>query len=275
MTKIEWVKNKDGTKGRTWNPITGCTKISPGCKNCYAERMARRLAGRYGYPEAPRHFDVTLHPDKLGVPLRRKKPTMYFVCSMGDLFHEDVAEHIIWSVIEIAWQARWHTFQILTKRPDRMLEVLTRSSWWNNDTPPNMWLGVTAENQEWWERRRDAFFATPAALHYVSYEPALGPLVFSDDDLQQLSWVIVGGESGPRARLMHPDWARGIRDQCQASGVPFFMKSWGEWLDVSVLIEMGLDPWSSPFPEREGFIRVTKKCSGHLLDGKEWREFPR
>lgn len=220
-TRIEWTQ-------RTWSPVTGCTPISPGCAHCYAERMARRLAGRYGYPEAPGHFDVVLRSERLDEPLKWRKPTMCFVCSMGDLFHDAVPLSFLNDVFGVMVKYEQHTFQVLTKRPQRMKNYF---DFWAKLTGvekiellPNVWLGVTAENQRWWELRRDAFFDTPATVHFVSYEPAIGELVFSDDDLRRLDWVIAGAETGPRKRPMQLDWARSLRDQCQSAGVPFFFK---------------------------------------------------
>ncbi|MBC8445774.1 MAG: phage Gp37/Gp68 family protein [Chloroflexi bacterium] len=282
MTKIEWVQNPDGTQGKTWNPITGCTKISPGCRNCYAERMARRLAGRCGYPKAPNHFNVTLHPDRLDEPLRRKKPTTYFVCSMSDLFHEDVPLDSIHDVFAVMALAKQHTFQTLTKRPLRMLDVLSNAradvNWIvrcelarlgqdpvNITWPlPNVWLGVTAENQATADERIPLLLQTPSAVRFVSCEPLLGLMdlhqylsLYQEADFvtvwtaiggrrvpmtrpgfpgwhrhdgRKLDWVVTGGESGPGARPMHPQWARDIRDQCQTVRIPFFFKQWGAWV---------------------------------------------
>lgn len=267
-TKIEWTQE-------TWNPVTGCTPISPGCAHCYAERMARRLAGRYGYPEAPHHFDVTLHPERLDQPLRWKKPRMIFVCSMGDLFHEDVPDDFILQVWQVMFKARRHTFQVLTKRPGRMLAVVSEFENLLREKPvilPNVWLGVTAENQEQADKRIPILLQTPAAVRFVSVEPMLGavdieryllkpsscsncgaelplrrktvgpvqPCPNCDQYMYEfkrgIHLVIVGGESGPRARPMHPDWARLLRDQCQAAGVPFFMKQMGTAWAISTAL---------------------------------------
>lgn len=170
-TKIEWAES-------SWNPITGCTKISPGCRNCYAERMARRLAGRCGYP-ANNPFKVTLHPDRLEEPLKWKKPRRVFVCSMGDLFHEDVPDEFISSIFAIMWQADWHTFLILTKRPERMREFICEylPQFISGEiSSPHIWLGVTAENQQRADERIPLLLQTPAAVRFVSVEPLLGPL---------------------------------------------------------------------------------------------------
>ena len=256
-TTIEWVTNPDGTKGETWNPVTGCTKVSAGCANCYAERMARRLAGRYGYPEAPRHFDVTLRPDRLEQPLRWQKPRTVFVCSMGDLFHEDVPFEFIERVFNIMSQAKHHVFQVLTKRPQRMLQWQR----WEDDrqfgldwiqTFPNVWLLVSIENQAAADERIPLLLQTPAAVRGVSVEPMLGPIDFANIRVSsmevmnalagiaatphseppryhKLDWVIAGGESGPGARPMHPDWARSLVQQCQAAHVPVFVKQMGAY----------------------------------------------
>lgn len=253
MTKIEWVQNSDGSQGRTWNPITGCSKVSEGCRFCFAERMAHRLAGRYGYPEYPHHFDVTLHPDKLDVPLRRKKPTTYFVCSMSDLFHEDVPDEFILRVFDTIAVTPQHTYQILTKRPRRMLDFLM---WWqiaqhhNTGSPlplKNAWLGISCENQATADERIPILLQIPAAVHYVSLEPLLEAIdlrgwMWDGVDRRDhpkygryeyptgaLSWTIIGGESGPDARPMMINWAEDIVGQCQAADVPVFMKQVGTW----------------------------------------------
>ena len=242
-TKIEWVKNPDGTRGGTWNPVTGCTPISEGCRNCYAKRMARRLAGRHGYPPAPHHFDVTLRPERLEQPLERKKPTTYFVCSMADLFHKDVPFVFVLEVWRVMMEANHHTFLILTKHPQRMFDFL-RVATDNLDTYPvilpNVHLGVTAENQKAADERIPILLQIPAAVRFVSVEPMLGEIDLNrpywimsygdegpgenDTFLRQLDWIIVGAETGPGARPMHPDWARSVRDQCVTAGVPFFFK---------------------------------------------------
>ncbi len=247
-TKIEWVKNPDGTKGETWNPISGCTKVSAGCKHCYAERMSKRLAGRRGYPEAPHHFDVTLHPDRLEQPLRWRKPRTVFVCSMGDLFHEDVAAHVIIHLFEIMAACPQHTFQVLTKRPERMASVLfgEEGRWFlgGNDYYPNIWMGVSAENQKAADERIPILLDTWVGTTFVSIEPMLEPIdleahlfnflsqmPWSEEKVLEpkdgLRWVIVGGETGAGARPMHPEWARDIRDQCLVAGVPLFVKQMG------------------------------------------------
>jgi protein gp37 len=265
-TKIEWSQF-------SWNPVTGCTPCSLGCAYCYAERMARRLAGRHGYPKAPHHFDVTLHPGRLDVPLRRRKPTMYFVCSMSDLFHESVPDKFISRVWRTMLFAGQHTFQILTKRPRRMESLLRQGEiWakhWNFNMPlPNVWLGVSIENQAAADERIPYLLQTPAAVHYVSVEPYLSAVDLSPwlpgyvykahgrwtmntttgHSLPPLSWVICGSESGPGARPMDEDWVRDLRDQCQTAGVSFFYKQQ---------------------------IVNGHKVSMPTLDGRTWQEFPR
>lgn len=284
MTRIEWVKNPDGTQGQSWNPITGCTKISPGCKNCYAERMARRLAGRAGYPEIPHHFDVTLRPDRLDIPLKRKKPTIYFVPSMGDLFHKNVPVGFIRRVFKTMAAADWHTFQVLTKRSERLSEFC-RSPWYRNLRHiyglNNVWLGVSIENPAY-SFRSHYLREIPAAVRFISFEPLLISFADYPGVLDDVDWVIVGGESGPGARPMHPDWAKSIRNQCQVASVPFFFKQHGAWLHESQTTvqqrgEMHDKVKSLPshkWPDNSYSWRVRKKYAGRLLDGREWNEMP-
>lgn len=259
MTKIEWT-HRPGTVGVSWNPVTGCTPISEGCAHCYARRMARRLAGRFGYP-ADEPFQVTLHPDRLEEPLRWRKRRTVFVVSMGDLFHEDVPFEYIERVVDVCYTAAKHTYLVLTKRPDRMLEFFkeyTNGPYDDNEMPGNLWLGITAENQERLRERAGYLYHCPAVVRWLSYEPALGPLDLSEsprDDYDTgdilwgidytdiFDWVVCGGETGPSARPMRLDWARKVRDQCVAAGVPFFFKQDGK--------------------------------GSHLLDEQEWRQWPR
>jgi protein gp37 len=277
-TKIEWTD-------QTWNPVTGCTKISEGCAHCYAKRMSKRLAGRCGYPEAPHNFDVTLHPDRLDEPLRWRKPRRVFVCSMGDLFHEDVPFGFIRRVFWTMWHwSSIHIYQILTKRPHIMLsffDYLQGTDGGDLIGLPNVWLGVTAENQEQADKRIPILLQIPAAVRFVSVEPMLGPADLSEwinpqgatarDDPARyslLDWVICGGESGPGARPMHPDWARSLRDQCQMAGVPFFFKQWGECAPY------GGPGASVKWSDGATMLRIGKKAAGRLLDGREWDEMP-
>jgi protein gp37 len=293
-TKIEWAEE-------TWNPVTGCTPISEGCRNCYAERMSKRLAGRCGYPsEDP--FKVTLHPDKLDQPLRWKKPRMIFVCSMGDLFHEDVPFDQISQVFDVMCSCSFdaicsmepgHTFMVLTKRPERIKKWLWwMGENWSGDSPANVtlevkghfgeniWLGVTAENQQRANERIPILLQIPAAVRFVSVEPMLGPVDLTriggdwygngrinalkglqNDDAYvheynlrwkakhcgELNWVICGSESGPNHRKTKIEWIRDLREQCISANVPFFLK------------QMEINGRMVKMPE---------------LDGKIWAQFP-
>jgi protein gp37 len=210
-SSIEWTE-------ATWNPVTGCTKISPGCKFCYAERMAKRL--RAMGQERYRHgFRLTLQPDVVEAPLQWKKPRTIFVNSMSDLFHAGVPLEFIQRCFDVMQRASWHTFQVLTKRAERLAELAPHLPW-----PPNVWMGVSVENADYtW--RIDELRKVPAAIRFLSVEPLLGPI--PNLPLEGIHWVIVGGESGPGARPMDESWVLDIRDQCQATGVPFFFKQWG------------------------------------------------
>lgn len=235
-TKIEWATH-------TWNPVTGCTPISEGCEHCYAARMAKRLAGRCGYPQDYPFQPGTFHANRLNDPLKIKKSSMIFVCSMGDLFHESVDVDVIFKILEVIDKASHHTYVLLTKRPEAMRSFFEITGDWDSSEWPNLWLGVTAENQARADERIPILLSIPAAVRFVSVEPMLGPVDLSsyipsadgfvsspngpmhiDDGAPCISWVICGGETGPGARPMHPDWARSLRDQCKAAGVPFFMK---------------------------------------------------
>lgn len=230
-SSIEWTES-------TWNPLTGCTKISPGCKHCYAERMAHRLQAM-GQPNYRNGFALTLHPHTLGMPLRWKTPQMIFVNSMSDLFHEDVPLDYILQIFNIMEMASWHTFQVLTKRSERLLEFNPGIKW-----PNNVWMGVSVETTKY-RFRIDHLRRTGAAIKFLSLEPLLGPL--PDLDLTHIDWVIVGGESGPHARPLQESWVVDIRDQCQDAKIPFFFKQWGG---------------------------VRKKRTGRLLQGRTWDELP-
>lgn len=379
MTKIEWVRNQDGTQGETWNPIVGCSIISHGCKNCYAMKFAgNRLDGN---PKIP-HYSGTTQKSKAGpvwtgklarapeetltAPLRRKKPTTYFVNSMGDLFHEDCPGEWIDQVFAVMALASQHTFQVLTKRAERMRDYCSTLGghherdrvslaakalrpagpgfWWTLKPGgaflPNVWLGVSAEDQERARERLPHLVNTPAAVRFVSAEPLLGPVrlqnwltidwqcsycrgLFSGAYLKTcpecnavggwsgshafnglgmpkndvvphqrgfgIDWVIAGGESGPGARPMHPDWARSLRDQCKAAGVPFFFKQWGEFAPEGLASEawhVRPDGVARPDPLPNGIgrhvpdghwraYRVGKKAAGRLLDGIEHTDMPR
>lgn len=230
-SKIEWTE-------ATWNPVTGCTKVSQGCKFCYAERMAKRLHAM-GNPRYKNGFNVTLHHDLIKAPLQWKKPRRIFVNSMSDLFHKDVPFDFIRSVFDTMKRASWHTFQILTKRPERLLELSPYLPW-----PPNVWQGVSVEDEKVIDRI-DFLRKTPAHIRFLSCEPLIGPL--DNLNLQGIHWVIVGGESGPGARPMEPDWVRSIRDQCHEQNVAFFFKQWGG---------------------------VQKHRNGRILDNQTWDEYP-
>lgn len=229
-SKIEWCDT-------TWNVVTGCTKVSEGCRNCYAETMASRFWGDRKFT------DVRIHPERLKQPLDWKKPARVFVNSMSDLFHKDIPFEFIDEVFHIMRVADRHTFLILTKRPDIMLKFIdwqkkntVRFDW--RSAHKNIWLGVSVENQKTADERIPLLLQTPAAVRFVSCEPLLGEIdlkgwIYKNgmwvDGQKRIDWVIVGGESGKNARPMHPDWARSIRDQCVDAGVPFFFKQWGEW----------------------------------------------
>jgi protein gp37 len=231
VSKIEWTDS-------TWNPVTGCSKVSAGCKHCYAERLAFRLQAM-GNPRYQRGFAVTLHADLLSLPLTWKAPRMVFVNSMSDLFHEAVPDAFIQRVFDVMRQAHWHRFQVLTKRTDRLATLVHKLCW-----PTNVWQGVSVETAAQIARVAQ-LQKVPAAVRFLSLEPLLGPIPALH--FEGIDWVIVGGESGPQARVMQPAWVRGIRDQCARHGVAFFFKQWG-----------GFSP----------------KAKGRQLDGREWSELP-
>jgi len=228
---IEWT-------GSTWNPLTGCTKISSGCRNCYAERLALRLQAM-GNPNYQNGFSVTMHEDALEIPLKWKKPQTIFVNSMSDLFHESVPEEFIFQVFDVMCRADWHCFQILTKRSQRLLEISAKLPW-----AQNIWMGVSVEDDNN-TYRIDDLRNTNAYLKFISFEPLLGPI--PSINLESVDWVIVGGESGPKSRPIDPPWVIDIRNQCQDANVPFFFKQWG------------------------GFNR---KKAGRVLEGRIWEEMP-
>jgi protein gp37 len=237
---IEWTE-------ATWNPVTGCDRVSPGCAHCYALDLAARLK-RMGQAKYQRDgvrrssgpgFAVTLHPTALAAPLRWKTPRLVFVNSMSDLFHEEVPVEFIQQVFAIMRQASWHTFQVLTKREARLAELAGAIDW-----PPNVWIGVSIENRRF-VHRADTLRQVPAAVRFISAEPLLGPL--DDLCLTNIDWLIAGGESGPAHRPVKVEWLRDIRDRCLASDVPFFFKQWGG---------------------------ARSKSGGRLLDGQEWSQMP-
>jgi len=219
MTKIEWVQNQSGSKGYTWNPTTGCTKISQGCKHCYAETMAKRLQTMKvkGYEKG---FELTIHKDRLQQPLHRKKATTYFVNSMSDLFHEEVSYHFIKQVFAVIQQTPQHTYQILTKRAERMADFCQKQA-----IPENAWLGVSVEDRLSGLPRIDILRKIETNIRFLSIEPLLEALGIID--LSGIHWVIVGGESGPKARPMKKEWVTNIKNQCQQAGVPIFIKQMG------------------------------------------------
>jgi protein gp37 len=338
-TKIEWCDV-------VWNPITGCTKVSEGCRNCYAKRVhdlrhKAYLAGKKMPEQYAQPFEVVqLHPERLEIPLHWKTPRRVFVNSMSDLFHSAVPQYSLLEIFAVMAITKEHTFMVLTKRPAEMaefmadqktpiylenhLEKICEEHGWcpqDFDWPlPNVWLGVSVENQATANMRIPFLLETPAAKRFISCEPLLGPvhLLGSVKTKEHwfsapmrggmIDWVIAGGESGPEARPMHPDWARGLRDQCKTAGVPFFFKQWGEWKPIAP--QYGEDDLafllSDTYPEmacigkdhqvyshdvgyREvyncGFQpdpgadpwfmgRVGKKAAGRLLDGREWNEYP-
>jgi protein gp37 len=222
----------------SWNPTTGCSKISPGCAHCWAERMARRLQGM-GQPRYACGFKVTTHEDLLEQPSHWIKPRLVYVSFMGDLFHDDVPEEFIARVFDVMAHAPRHRFHLLTKRAERLVALSPRLP-----CSANVWAGVSVEDAAR-AYRLDQLRQTGAAVKYVSLEPLLGPI--DDLDLSGIDWVILGGESGVGARPMHIDWVRSVRDQCQAAGVPFYFKQWGG---------------------------VRRKETGRILDGREWLERP-
>lgn len=328
-TKIEWTD-------RTWSPVRGCALVSAGCANCYAMKQAHRFSGvgkpyegltELG-PHGPRWTGkITLVPEALDEPLRWKKPCRIFVNSMSDLFHEDVPDLFIVKMFAIMALAPRHTFQILTKRPERMslflgntnIRSFVMGEAWSmlgrlpkyehgdiQSRPwplPNVQLGVSVENQQTADERNPLLLQTRAAVRFISVEPLLGPIQFPLPCKKSvfwtgLHWVIVGGESGPGARPMHPEWARAIRDQCVAAGVPFFFKQWGEWAPIinpvrsvgcGVMVRAGdvvvtKDGRTAPIDDQLNCVlegegtpmrKVGKKKAGALVDGREWKEFPR
>jgi protein gp37 len=311
-TKIEWAD-------RSWNPVTGCEKVSAGCAHCDAEAIARR------FWKDRKFTDVMVHPERLKDPLHWRKPSRVFVDSMSDLFHDFVSDHyssFIDEIFAVAAACPQHTFMILTKRssimkyyfdhPRRMMYVESALEWLYEGRIhmmpelmwplPNVWLGVSVEDQKTAEQRIPDLLATPAKVRFLSCEPLLGPLDLWKFATREetfgsmydhrgsygfypglpkepvkyhegIDWVIAGGESGPNARPMHPDWVRSIRDQCVDAGVPFFFKQWGEWVPAVFRMEY---PTSKSFVFKDGALvmRAGKKKAGRVLDGREWNEFP-
>lgn len=238
-TTIEWTEE-------TWNPVTGCSKVSAGCANCYVETMARRLQAM-GAPGYENGFDLTLLPERLKQPLSKKKPTRFFVNSMSDLFHENVPDEFLDDVFAVMRQTPQHTYQILTKRAYRLPQYCGSTT-----LPANIWLGVTVEDRESGIPRIDHLRKVNAAIRFLSVEPLLQDL--GRIDLSGIHWVIVGGESGPNARPMHQKWVLSIKEQCEKYGCAFFFKQWGTW---------GID-----------MVKRNKKVNGRLLLGQIWNAYP-
>jgi len=238
-SKIEWTE-------KTWNPTAGCTKISQGCKNCYAEKMAFRLQamGMEGYENG---FKFNTVPSRLNDPLKRKKATVYFVNSMSDIFHEDMPEEYLNKIFDVIENTPYHTYQILTKRAERMYDYFSK-----NPVPTNVWLGVTVENKQQGLPRIDKLRNLNASVLFLSVEPLLEDL--GKINLENIDWVIVGGESGHKARPMDKEWVLDIKQQCETLGIAFFFKQWGTW--------------------GEDGIKRSKKLNGKLLDGKIWQQYP-
>lgn len=232
ISKIEWTE-------ATWNPVTGCTKVSSGCLNCYAERMAKRLQAM-GHPSYLNGFDITCHEHLLELPLTWRKPKMIFVNSMSDLFHESIPDEFIIKVFQVMNQAHWHTFQVLTKRAERLQELSAVLPWTRN-----IWMGVTVENQRYVNRINN-LKESAAFTKFISMEPLIGPI--EDLDLRGIDWVIVGGESGPGSRPMDKQWVLDIQAQCEFDKAAFFFKQWGG---------------------------INKKKAGRLLQGKTWDAMPK
>lgn len=315
-TKIEWTE-------ATWNPVTGCSKVSAGCTNCYAEKLSHR----FGWTDKPWNAafaaeNVKLHPERLELPLSWKKPRRVFVNSMSDLFHDQVPFSFLDEVFGVMVEAKQHTFQILTKRPQRMLEYMKTCQRGADAVEgkfpwSNVWLGVSVENQQAADERIPLLLQTPAAVRFLSCEPLLGEVdltaiptmnglcatvlspecwgdcacdaVFGYDPgcgrhggdgtlTRRIDWLIAGGESGPNARPMHPDWTRSLRDQCVAAGVPFFFKQWGEWLPNAQ--EYGANPGDFDYERKHVMVgdipmcKAGKKKAGRLLDGHAWDGYP-
>ena len=249
---IEWTES-------TWNPVTGCAKISPGCKHCYAETFAERWRGIPGHPYE-QGFDLKLWPRRLEMPLTWKESRTIFVNSMSDLFHKDVPDSFVSQVFDVMERASWHNFQLLTKRAERFAQWSRKNFHGGGEPskgkkrwPKNVWAGVSVESQHYVERV-EHLIRVPADIRFLSVEPLLGPVQIKMSLLGRIHWVIVGGESGPQARPMDPKWARDVRDQCLAAKVPFFFKQWG-------------------VHDSHG-RRRSKKEAGRILDGRTWNQMP-
>ena len=306
-SKIEWTD-------ASWNPIVGCSKVSEGCRNCYAIRSANRMNGSNElYNGLTKQVNgniewtniVRFSEERLLQPLKWKRPRKIFVNSMSDLFHESVSDAQIENIFAVMCVAQKHIFQVLTKRPERMKSFLIQPHikdsvrfkveeglGYNIDFDKmwpivNVWLGVSVEDQKTADERIPLLLQTPAAIRWISAEPLLGHMnvepylgIESEDgyDLPHLNWIVAGGESGPNARPSHPTWFRSLRDQALEYNVPFFFKQWGEWIAAGQTISnpmwMPKNILSSKFPDGQNTMRLTRKLDSHTLDGKEWNEFP-
>ncbi len=245
LSKIEWTDY-------TWNPVTGCRKISPACKNCYAERFAERFRGVSNHP-FEQGFDVKLWPERLEIPLKWRKPKRVFVNSMSDLFLEEVPGAFIEGVIRTMEKANWHRFQVLTKRPKRMVKWINDWIGKKNDWPGNVWLGVSIESQDYmW--RIDYLRQTPATVRFISFEPLLDRIRLKSNFLDAIHWVIIGGESGENARPMRRGWVEEIYTAAKKADIPFFFKQWGTY--------------------NEAGLKVGKKSAGRIFKGRIWDETP-
>lgn len=306
-SKIEWTE-------QTWNPVVGCTKITAGCKNCYAERMAHRLAymGKEGYAHVTTKDGkwngnvYQVFNNRLEQPLRWRKPRRVFVCSMGDLFHPKVPDTFIGDVFDVIRKTPRHTYQILTKRPERMLDIARQLHVHGTERLKNIWWGVSCSIQSDLDKNLAFMAEVPSVMRFVSIEPLLENISFRPWHEGVIQWVIVGGESGPGARPMHPEWVRSIRDQCVEAQVPFFLKQWGEWapwsysgycpptyttikagcmltvqgelIDKARIREVSAGELNDMVhgPRKAMcFDRIGKKKAGCIFDGRTWNEYPK
>lgn len=286
-TKIEWT-NFRGNPGSTWNILTGCSKVSQGCKFCYAERWAKRGMGQFAKNPDRKFTEVMFHADKLNDPLKWKRPRMIFVCSMSDLFHESIDFEVLEPIFETMYKAEQHIFLVLTKRPERMKEFYhwfdSRYTGWKQR---NVWLGVSIEDQATADERIPILASIPAYIRFISAEPLLDVIDLNkrcfpsgpESYLDYIHWVITGGESGPKARPSIPDWFRLMRAQCEESNVPFFFKQWGEWVDYKnshILTQITGEYLKYEKYEKSFYTmyKIGKAKAGRLLDNVEHLAFP-
>jgi len=302
-------KTNIGWTAFVWNPTTGCDEIGAGCKFCYAKTLHNQRHGAYkqgklpNLPQYSKPFnEIQLHEDRLLSPLHLKKPSKIFVDSMGDLFHKDVPFNFIYNVFDTIEQCPQHTFQVLTKRPQRALKLMVDYHLWDIFSLKNLWLGVSVSTQKEYDELFPLLIQTPAAVHFVSFEPLLEEIKILDvsgwkephkywGENLKLDWVICGGETGKNARPMHPDWARSLRDQCKAANIPFFFKQWGKWTPTTEWAKRNsIEPEQVRYmmPTGEIYQTGTGQCntmegtlihdagrrSGDLLDGVEYNQFP-